>query len=110
MTVREVIERMNLEVLTGEVGLDKKVEGGCSGDLLSFVMAHAKENDMWITIQGHINSVAVASLTGVALIVLAEKSKADDEMIRKAIEEDIPIASTSLSSFDFVVAYSKQLL
>ena len=60
MTVRELMTSMELVSLTGECGLDNPIEGGCVGDLLSFVMAHAREGNIWVTIQGHLNSVAVA--------------------------------------------------
>lgn len=109
MTVRTLVECMNLEVIGGEAGLDQQIQGGYIGDLLSFVMAHAKEKNVWITIQGHINSIAVASLLGLSAIVLAEGSYADQEMIDKANEEEIPLLATKCSSFDFVVALTKTL-
>ena len=107
MLLREIVEKMSLEVVCGEPFLDKKVTGGYIGDLLSFVMSHAAEGQVWITIQGHINSVAVASLLGLSAIVLAEGATADVEMIEKAKEEEIPILATNLSSFAFALAWQK---
>lgn len=107
MTVQQMVEIMGLEVLTGEIGLDKEIRGGHVGDLLSYVMAHAKEQNIWVTIQGHLNTVAVASLTGVSAIILTGSNKADDDMVEKAKEEGIPILATHLSSFDFCMACSK---
>ena len=110
MRVEEVVERMNLQVLTDEVGLQNEIVGGYCGDLLSFVMAHVKEKALWMTVQGHINTVAVASLTGVSCIVLTEGVQADRDMLLKAKEEGIAVVATPLSSFDFTVAYSKKCL
>lgn len=107
MTVRDMVEKMALQVLAGEEGMNQEIEGGYIGDLLSFVMSHAKEKNIWITIQGHINSVAVASLLGLSAIILAEGAEADAEMLRKANEEEIPIISTTQNSFDFANSFSK---
>ena len=107
MTVEEIVQQMGLKLLAGADGIDNEVQGGYAGDLLSFVMAHAKEKNIWITIQGHINSVAVASLLGLSAIVLAENAEADDETIRKANQEGIPVLSTSLNSFDFICELSR---
>lgn len=107
MTVQQMMEVMELKVLTGEVGLEKEIRGGCVGDLLSYVMSHGKEKNIWITIQGHINTLAVASLIGISAIVLADESQATQEMIEKAKEEEIPVLVTPLSSFEFCIACSK---
>lgn len=109
MQVKKIVELMNLKVICGEEYLDNEIEGGYIGDLLSFVMSHAKEKNIWITIQGHINSVAVASLLGLSAIVLAENSRADQEMMEKAVEEGIPILGTELSSFDFAYQLARLL-
>lgn len=101
MTVDTLVKQMNLKVLTGEVGLENTITGGHVGDLLSYVMAHAKEGDLWVTIQGHINTIAVATLVGMSAIVLTENNKADDVMLEKAKEEGIAVLSTALDSFSF---------
>ena len=103
MTVGELVSIYGFEVLSESNGLHKKVVGGYAGDLLSFVMAHAKEHMVWITIQGHINTVAVASLVGVSAVILAEGSEPTLDMIEKAKENEIPILASKLSSFD--IAY-----
>ena len=38
MTVREIVEKLNLRVFSGAEGLDKEVTGGYVSDLLSDVM------------------------------------------------------------------------
>lgn len=98
MTVGALVEKYGLTVLNAS-DLQRKVEGGYVGDLLSFVMAHAKEGMIWLTIQGHINTVAVASLVDISAIVLTEKSMPTADMLEKAREHNIAILSTPLSSF-----------
>ncbi len=62
MTVREIVEALNLKVLSGEKGLDKEITGAYCSDLLSDVMGNTEEQQVWITLQGHKNAIAVASL------------------------------------------------
>lgn len=102
MTVKDVIEQIPMKLLAGEEGLTNEIEGGYVGDLLSFVMSHAQDKNVWITIQGHINSVAVASLLGLSAIILTENVEADETMLHKADEEGIPVLSTTLNSFEMV--------
>lgn len=106
MTVRALAEKYELEILSAG-DLEKEVEGGYVGDLLSFVMAHAKEGMIWLTIQGHINTIAVASLVGVSALVLTEKSMPTKEMLEKAKINAIPVLSTALSSFQLAYALGK---
>ena len=49
-----------MQVTTGDKGLDRQVEDGYCGDLLSEIMGNAPEGCVWLTIQGHQNIVAVA--------------------------------------------------
>lgn len=107
MLVNEIVEKMNLKVITTKAKLDKEITGGFVGDLLSVVMGKAKENSAWITIQGHLNIVAVASLVGVACIIVTEGFEVENDTIEKANEENIPILVTSKSSYRVVAELTK---
>ncbi len=62
MTVKEVIESLQLKVFTGEQGLDNQVESGYTSDQLSEIMGYADAGRMWITLQTYKNIMAIASL------------------------------------------------
>lgn len=102
MTVAELKRRLNLELVAGKEGLQGEITGGFVGDLLSVVMGKAKEGNAWITIQSHVNIVAVAVLTGSACIIVSEGFKVAEEAVLKAEEENIPILTTKKSSFEIV--------
>jgi predicted transcriptional regulator len=91
MTVKELVERFGLMVVAGEKGLDRQVEDGYCGDLLSEIMANAPEGCVWLTIQGHQNIVAVAVLREMAAIIVTGGQSPDDETVQKANQEGIPI-------------------
>lgn len=100
MIVKNIMDELNLKLAAGASGLNKTVEGGYACDLLSWVMAHAKSRDIWITIQTHPNVVAVAALVDISCIIIPENAQIEDETIKKADENSIPILVSSLSSFE----------
>ena len=94
MTLRDIVDALNLDVLTDGVDLDRPVKNGYTCDLLSAVLASAQEGDLWITIQRHQNIIAVAKVSSLSGIILAGGIRPADEVIRKAEEEGIPLFST----------------
>ena len=100
MKLAEVAQALSLEVDAAANGLEVEVTGGYVCDLLSYVMAKAKAGDLWITVQGHPNIVAVGSLIGLAGIVVVEGSKVEPATIEKAEQEGVPIFTTSLPAYE----------
>lgn len=70
------------------------------GDLLSWVMGRAKENDAWITIMSNINVVAVASLADVSCVILAEGVSLEDEVVKAAEEKGINVLKTDFPIYE----------
>ena len=69
-------------------------------DLLSIAMGKAPADGVWVTVMGNRNTLAVASLTDTACIILAEGVSLDEETLKKAREEGIAVLSTDLPVFD----------
>ncbi len=108
MKVKELIEKLELTVLT-EGDLDKDCEGCYSGDLLSWVMSRAKENDIWLTVMGNVNAVAVAVLTDCACILLTESSALDESAKERALQQQITILRSDKNAYELSVLISKLL-
>ncbi len=106
MHLRDIVTALDLEIKTGGNLLDRKVSGGYAGDLLSDVLAHAKEGEVWITLQMHANIVAVASTKGLAAIIIVHGRSPDVGTLQKATEENIPIFVSKLSTYDVVCQLS----
>lgn len=100
LKLKTVISNLNLEIVSGNNISQTKVEGAYVSDLLSDVMGNAKRNDIWISMQSHINIVAVASLRELSAIIITGKSKADDKTIKKAEEEGVVILKSSKPTFE----------
>jgi hypothetical protein len=102
MTLNEIVQKLGLEVRTGQSALATDVGGGYASDLLSDVLAHAREGDLWVTLQTHVNIVAVASMKALAGIVLVNGREPEAETLQKAREEDIALLVSRLPTFELI--------
>ena len=100
MDVKELSEKFNLHVAAGRNHLDRSIQGGYCGDLLSDVMANAPHGCIWLTVQTHQNIISVAVLHEMAAIILTGGREPDQETIDKAEEEGIPILTWPESAFE----------
>ena len=100
MKVKELVEKLNLEVVAGAEGVENEITGGYSSDLLSDVMGHADAGHIWITLQTHKNVMAIASLKELSAVVLVKGFMPESDMLKQANIEGIPVLSTSLSAFE----------
>lgn len=102
MTLQSIVERLGLKVYVGAERLDREVTGGYAGDLLSDVMANSSAGDIWVTLQAHENTVAVASLRDLAGIVLVGGRQPDQEAVRRAGDQGIPMLGSPQRTFEVV--------
>ena len=106
MKVKELVEKLDLKILT-EGDLEREVTGCYSGDLLSWVMSRAREGDVWLTVMGNINAVAVAVLSDCACIILTENAPLDDAAKEKALEQDVTFLMSDKNAYSLSVEISK---
>lgn len=100
MTVKQLVEALNLTVLSGAQGLDREIDGCYVSDLLSDVMGNAEMNNVWITLQTHKNVMAIASLKELACVILVKGQTASEETLAQSNEEGIPFLSTNMQTFE----------
>ncbi len=100
MRVKEIVDALGLTVAAGRGALDATVTGGYTADLLSCAMAGAEKGNVWITLQGHLNVVAVASLNELAAVIVVEGKPVAAEALAKADEEGIVILTTPMAGYE----------
>ena len=100
MKVRELIEKIGATAITGEVGLDNEVQSGYCCDLLSWVMAHGDAGMAWVTVQTHMNVIAVATLHEMSCVIIPEGAQMDKEVSDKAAEEGIAVLCTEKPAYE----------
>ena len=102
MNAAEVAQRIGGTLVVGEGAAVKEVLGGYASDLLSDVMANSVRGDLWVTMQKHVNIVAVAALNELAGIVIVNGRTPEPAALARAREQGIPIICTDLPAFDVI--------
>ena len=100
MILAELAERLELIVLAGAGSMNRDVNGGYTSDLLSDVMANSQGGQVWITLQDHLNVVAVAVLKELAGVIIVGGRVPPEEMLARAEEEGLPVLSSRLPAFE----------
>ena len=102
MKLEDLVREFGLEVKAGGGLLDRDVTGGYVSDLLSDVLAHAVDGNVWVTLHIHQNIVAVAAHKGLAGIILVQGRQPEKDTVAKAAEEGIPVMVSALPAFELV--------
>ena len=100
MKVSELRSMIRGTDLTPEVAGDREITCGYTCDLLSWVMAHGDEGMAWVTVQTHLNVVAVAVLADMACVVLPEGIRMEDESLKKAVDEGMSVMSSPMTAYE----------
>ena len=101
MTVSKLIEAAGLEPVSVEEK-DRDIEKVYCCDLLSVAMSRAPENGAWVTVMGNQNVIAVASLTEVSVVIIAEGMRFDQAAIDAAkgkvtlLRSPLPVYETAV--------------
>lgn len=103
MTVKEMAAACGWTLLGGGEGEDNQIDGCYIGDLLSWVMARAQSGNVWITVMGNVNAIAVATLTDVSCIVLTENAALDADAASKAEMQGIPVYGCGANSYQTAI-------
>jgi hypothetical protein len=98
MLVKDLAAALGMQVVQPE-GAGAEVKGGYTSDLLSDVMAGATDGCALITVQAHVNTVAVAALVGASVIVICNSRPVPDDMVEAARREGIAILLTAKNQF-----------
>ena len=100
MTVAELIKLIDARDMTPEVDKGAEVSCGYTCDLLSWVMAHGTAGMAWVTVQTHMNVIAVASLMEMAAVIIPEGIQMEQPSLEKAKDEGITVLQTKLTAYE----------
>ena len=102
MTLQQIARRLELNLLNPQVSFDASREVGRAhaSDLLSDVLANAPGGGLLLTIQVHLNVIAVAVHAGLAAVVFTSGLTPETEVLERAAAEGLPLFSTQEATFD----------
>jgi hypothetical protein len=102
MRLSELARTLNLEARSAAERLNGEVRGGYASDLMSDVIANAREGYLWVTLQTHVNIVAVAAMKELAGIILVNGREPQEQTVAKGNEKQIPILVSQLPAFELI--------
>ncbi|MBQ1325708.1 MAG: hypothetical protein IIY52_06830 [Solobacterium sp.] len=101
MKIRELVEKTGWKPLVlGDP--EAEVKGGFAGDLLSWVMGNGKPGEAWVTVQVHLNVIAVSGLCEFSCIVLCKGAVMPEDVTARAGEEGMNILCSDLPAYETV--------
>ncbi len=99
MTVKACAEKLGFEIINLS-NPEIELSGVYCCDLLSVVMGKAFSDCAWVTVMGNMNSIAVASLAEIGVVVLAGGGRPDENAIKKAKDNDINLLVSDKPIFE----------
>ena len=104
MRLQELVQALDLQELTPSVAGDDDADiaHGYASDLLSDVLAHAPAGGVLVTLQVHLNVIAVASHAELSAVVFAGNRRPEDDVLAKAEAEGLALYSSPDDTFDIV--------
>jgi len=101
MTLREIKEILQAEVLAGEEFLDREPSSACGSDLLSDVLAFTKENSVLLTGLTNSQVIRTAEMSDIIGVIFVRGKKPDNYTIELATIKKIPLLTTRLPMYEF---------
>jgi hypothetical protein len=102
MRLSEIAEALELEIRSAAESLDTEVRGGYASDLMSDVIANAEEGYLWVTLQVHVNIVAVAAMKELAGVILVNGREPQEDTVAKGKEKNVPLLVSRLPAFELI--------
>ena len=102
MRLNELIKKLELTIKADAGNLEQEVDNCYVSDLLSNAMGQALPGSLWITMQGHPNIVAVASLLSLPAIIVAGNATVENDTLKKAVDNDVSILTSSMAVFELI--------
>ncbi|MGN6712804.1 hypothetical protein [Anaerocolumna jejuensis] len=100
MTVKELIDKNIFQLVNEGENLNQEITDPYCCDLLSVAMGKAPRGAVWVTVMANMNTLAVAALTDVACIILAEGVLPDEQTVNKAKEQGITVLAAGEPVFE----------
>jgi len=109
MNVQQLLNSGKFQIVHTGGGTQREITTPFCCDLLSVAMGRAPSGCAWVTVMGNMNTLAVATLTDAACIIMAEGAELDEAALKKAREQDITVLGSELPVFDTALEIYRQM-
>lgn len=100
MKVSEIKEILDADILTGEFDPEKKVETGCSSDLMSDILAFGKPGSILLTSLMNIQVINTVNIADINVVCFVMGKIPDENIINLAKKNRIVILASKLTTFE----------
>ena len=98
VTLKKVAEVLEAQVVSGQEGLGRTVKQACGSDMMSDVLAYAKEDFVLLT--GNIQVVRTADVSDAAALIFVRDKHPEQEVLLAAKDKGIPVLYTRYTMFE----------
>ena len=99
MTVQDIKELLNADVLAGAAWLDREIHSACGSDMMSDVLAYVKDQSVLITGLCNPQAIRTAEMMDIMCIIFVRGKAPDEKMLTMAEERELTILATKLPMF-----------
>jgi predicted transcriptional regulator len=100
MKLREVLELIEGNVISGDADLDEEIQMGCGADLMSDVLAFTHEGTLLMSGLTNPQVVRTAEMAGIKAIVFVRGKLPPPETVSLAEEKGIPLLTSKYTMFE----------
>ena len=97
MTIKQVMETLDAELLTPEADLTREVHAACGSDMMSDVLAYVKDQAVLVTGLNNPQVVRTADMMDMICIVFVRGKKPDGAILQLAVDRGIAVQSCPCS-------------
>ena len=94
MTINDIKDLLDAQVLCGEAHLDKEVHSACGSDIMSDVHAYVKDQAVLLTGLVNAQVIRTAEMMDMICIVFVRSKQPTPEMIELAKESGVAVLTT----------------
>ncbi len=100
MTLGEVKEILQAELLTDNLNLSETVHSACASDMMSDVLAYTEPNTLILTGLLNPQTIRTGEIADAKAVVFVRGKKPNNELIALAEEKRIPLLRTEFCMYD----------
>lgn len=100
MTINDIKNHLDAEVLCGKEFLDKEVFSACGSDMMSDVLAFVKDQAVLLTGLMNTQVIRTAEMMDMICVVFIRNKKPGEDIIKLARESGIAVLSSSKRMYE----------
>ncbi len=99
MTVLDIKNLLNADVLAGADWIDREVHTACGSDMMSDVLAFVKDQSVLITGLCNPQAIRTAEMMDIVCLIFVRGKTPDENMLSMAEDRELVVLSTNLTMF-----------